>query len=161
MYYHRINRAIRSARVDVIRNYSAPVKAIIYGKQGEFAVAHLDMSNLKAEFERIKDAGRALNAEQLIYVGSSPVDDRYLPCSKEASKGKEAITVFCESDDRVEVISKPFRRVSANNIMFGKKYHYLIAEDGVHRIEKTDPYTDSNINTDEKHGSVGMESLMN
>lgn len=159
MYYHRINRALRSVGNDIIKNKYVPVKAIIYGKYGEFATAYLDMSNLKGEKKRIRDTGRLLNAEQILFAGSTPVDDRCLPCSIEESMGKEAITVFSETDNTVEITSIPFRRIGPYEIKVGKKNHYLVKGDGVHRIEETE--SGAKFNSDKKNDFVSIEALMN
>ena len=159
MYYHRINRALCSVRSDIVRKKKAPVKAIIYGKYGEYANAYLDMSNLRKEMDRIRDAGRALNAEQIIFVGTTPVDDRFLPCSKVESMGKEAITVFSETDDTVQIISRPFQRLGPNDVTFGKKYHHLIKDGVVQRIDETE--SDAKFYSDKENDFLSMEALMN
>jgi hypothetical protein len=159
MYYHRINRALRSVGNDIIKYEHVPVKAIIYGKHGEFATASLDMSNLRKEMNRIRDAGRALNAEQILFIGTTPVDDRFLPCSKVESMGKEAITVFSETDETVEITSLPFYRLGTYDIKVGKKCHYFIKDDRFHRIEETE--SDAKFYSDKKNDIISMEALMN
>lgn len=158
MYYHRINRALRSVGNDIIKYKHVPVKAIIYGKHGEFATASLDMSNLRKEMNRIRDAGRILNAEQILFAGSSPVDDRCLPCSIDASTGKEAITVFSETDETVEITSIPFYRVGPYDIKVGKKCHHLIKDGVVQRIEEND--SAAKFYTDKKNDIFSMEAVM-
>jgi len=158
MYYHRINCALRSAGNDMFRNSQATVKAVIYGKYGEYATAYLDMSNLSNEKNRIRDAGRALNAEQILFIGTTPVDDKFLPCSIDASMGKEAITVFSESDNKVHVVTRPFQRVGPKDIKFDKKHFHLIKDEGVCRVEETE--SDAEFNSDKENDFISMEALM-
>jgi hypothetical protein len=159
MYYHRINSALRLAGDDMLRNRQATVKAIIYGKYGEYATAYLDMFNLRREKNRIRDAGRVLNAEQILFIGTTPIDDKFLPCSIDESMGKEAITVFSESDKKVHIVTRPFQRVGPKDIIFGKKYFHLIKDENVCRIEETE--SDAEFYSDKKNDIISMEALMN
>jgi hypothetical protein len=158
MYYHRINRALRLMENDIIKYKHVPVKAIIYGKHGEYATADLDMSNLSREKNRIRDAGRVLNAEQILFIGTTPVDDKFLPCSEDESMGKEAITVFSESDNKVHIVTRPFQRVGPKDIKFDKKHFHLIKDEGVCRIEETE--SDAEFNSDKENDFISMEALM-